>query len=79
MALESLREITALSGQRHICPVDFAVVHAGLGDPDQVFQWMEKAYESRATRVHELSSMYFDEFREDRRYSELMRRIGLPT
>jgi hypothetical protein len=58
--------------------VDFAVVYAGLGDADSTFLWMERAYQTRATRVHELPSIYFDSLRPDPRYADLMRRIGLP-
>ncbi|MEO8052986.1 MAG: winged helix-turn-helix domain-containing protein [Acidobacteriota bacterium] len=77
-ALRSLEELTALNGRRYVSPVDFAVVYAGLGDADSTFQWMEKAYQARATRVCELPSMYFDGVRSDPRYRNLMQRIGLP-
>ena len=58
--------------------MDFAVVYAGLGDADSTFQWLEKAYRARATRIQELRSMYFDSVRSDPRYAGLMRRVGLP-
>ena len=58
--------------------MDFAFIHAGLGDADATFGWLEKAYQARATRIHELPWMYFDSFRADPRYSDLMRRVGLP-
>ena len=77
-ALRTIEELTALSKQRYVTPVDFAVVYAGLGDVDLTFHWLEKAYQTRATRVHELPSMYFDSFRSDPRYSDLMKRVGLP-
>jgi hypothetical protein len=57
--------------------MDFAVIFAGMGDVDSTFQWLEKAFETRATRVHELSWMYFDSVRSDPRYSDLIKRIGL--
>lgn len=77
-ALYLLDELAAMSKQRFVSPVDFAVVYAGLGDADSTFHWLEKAYQTRATRVHELHSMYFDDFRSDRRYANLTRRVGLP-
>ena len=52
--------------------------YAGLGDTDSAFQWLEKAYEIRTARVHELPSMYFDGLRSDPRYADLLRRVGLP-
>jgi TolB-like protein/DNA-binding winged helix-turn-helix (wHTH) protein/Flp pilus assembly protein TadD len=76
-ARQLLDELTTLSQRRYVSPVDFAVVHAGLGDADSTFDWLERAYETRATRIHELQWMYFDGFRSDPRHSDLMRRVGL--
>jgi hypothetical protein len=76
-ALRMLEELTALSSQRYVSPMDFAVVYAGIDDADSTFHWLERAYQTRASRIHELPSMYFDAFRSDPRYSDLMKRIGL--
>jgi hypothetical protein len=57
--------------------VDFALVYAGLGYADATFRWLEKAYDARTTRVHELASPYYDSLRSDPRYVNLMKRIGL--
>lgn len=76
-ALSILKELTMLSSQRYVSPVDFALVYAGLGDADSTFQWLEKAYQAHETRF-ELASLYFDGFRSDPRYADLLRRVGLP-
>ena len=76
-ALEKLKEIEDIAAKRYVSPIDFAVVQAGLGDLDAVFSWLETAYETRASRIHELPSMYFDGIRSDPRFAHLMRRIGL--
>jgi hypothetical protein len=76
-ALGILQELTTLSKQRFVSPVDFALVYAGLGDADSTFAWLEKAYQAHETRI-ELASMYYDSFRSDPRYGDLMRRVGLP-
>jgi tetratricopeptide (TPR) repeat protein len=78
-ALGILKELTTMSTQRYVSPMDFAVVFVGLGDVDSTFQWLENAYETRASRVHEVSWMYFDSVRSDPRYSNLIRRLGLPV
>jgi TolB-like protein/DNA-binding winged helix-turn-helix (wHTH) protein/Tfp pilus assembly protein PilF len=78
-ALGILEELAAMSKRRYVSPMDFAVVYAGLGDADLTFQWLEKAYRERATRIHELPSMYFDSIRLDPRYADLQRRAGLPV
>jgi adenylate cyclase len=78
-ALAILKELTTMAAQRYVSPMDFAVIFAGLGDADSTFQWLEKAYATRATRVHELPLMYFDSVRSDPRHSNLLMRVGLPT
>ena len=65
--------------QRFVSPLDFAIVYAGMGDANLTFRWLEKAYQSRETRIHQLPSMEFDSVRSDSRYADLMRRIGLPV
>ena len=77
-ALGMLSDVTIMSRQRFVSPVDFAVIHAGLRDADSVFQWLEVAFRTRATRIHELHAPYFDSFRADPRYANLGRRVGLP-
>jgi len=72
-----LVELTAMAGQRYVSPMDFAILYAGMGDAGSTFHWLEKAYQSRAARVYELASMYFDGIRSDARYPDLMRRVGL--
>ena len=73
-----LSDVTIMSRQRFVSPVDFAVIHAGLRDADSVFQWLEVAFQTRATRIHELHAPYFDSFRADPRYANLGLRVGLP-
>lgn len=76
-ALRSLEEITQLSARMFVSPMDFAIVHAGLGDADSAFHWMEQAHRTRAARMHEIAWIYFDRFRGDARYPDLLRRVGL--
>ncbi len=78
-ALAMLDQVTAISKLRYVTPVDFAIIHAGLGNADAAFAWLEKAYTGRAVRVVELRSLYFDGLRSDARYADLSRRVGLPV
>jgi hypothetical protein len=56
-----------------------AIIYAQLDDKDEAFTWLEKAYQGRE---HDLVFVnvcpIFDNLRADRRYDELVRRIGLP-
>lgn len=74
-ALGISKELTILSNQQFVSPVDFALVYAGLGDADSTFQWLEKAYQTHEVRI-ELASLYFDGFRSDPRYADLYAPFG---
>ena len=78
-ALRLLEELTRMAGQRFVSPMNFAIVHAGLGDVTSTFDWIEKAYRTRAARMHEVAWVYFDWYRTDPRYSDILRRVGLPA
>jgi hypothetical protein len=55
-----------------------AWVHAALGEKDEAFYWLERAYQERTgmlylLKVHPLA----DPLRDDPRFKDLLRRIGL--
>jgi len=78
-ALQILEELAAASKQRYIAAQSFAIVYIGLGDKDQAFAWLDKAYEERANRRAYLKfEPTWDPIRPDPRFDELLRRIGLP-
>jgi hypothetical protein len=54
-----LEQITILSQQRYVSPVDFAVIYAGLDDAESTFKCLEAGYRDRATRIHELFFFVF--------------------
>ena len=63
----------------YVSPGELAVLHAALGEQDQAFASLEKAY-----AAHDLQMKYLgvdpalDSLRSDPRFKDLMRRIGLP-
>jgi DNA-binding winged helix-turn-helix (wHTH) protein/TolB-like protein/Flp pilus assembly protein TadD len=57
-----------------------AIVYAGLGDRDQTFAWLERAYEERYPGLTLLGNdPVFDRVRPDPRFANLMRRIGFSS
>ncbi len=77
--LRELNELRALSKQRYVPSDYFAIVYLWLGDKDQAFTWLEKAYEERTGFLPWLKvSPTWDPLRSDPRFQDLLRRIGLP-
>ena len=78
-AQESLDDLREMSKRRYVSPYLFAVVYAGLGDKEQAFAWLGKAYQDRSFFLIWLKvEPCFDSLRDDVRYKDLLRRIGLP-
>lgn len=68
-AEESKREPSA--------PFDMAEIYAQLGEKDQAFAWLERAYEERSFLMMYLKvAPKLDPLRSDRRYADLLRRVG---
>jgi len=59
--------------------IGIAQVHAALGEMDQAFAWLEKAFQNRdggLTLIKEIPNL--DSLHGDPRFADLVRRIGLP-
>lgn len=79
-AREVLRTLHAIARERYVPPYTIALVHAGLGDVDAVFDWLERAYEARDVHlVFPPMDPKWDPFRGDPRFIALMGRCGFVT
>lgn len=59
-------------------PFNFALIYAALGEKDQAFDWLEKAYEEHSVAMdHIKSRRWFDNLRSDPRFTDLLRRMDL--
>ena len=75
--LSELKEI-AKQPNRYIPPYNFALIYAGLGDKDQAFACLEKAYEEHSQNLAQLKTQsMFDSLRSDPRFTDLLRRVNL--
>jgi serine/threonine-protein kinase len=75
-ALKIIDELTELSRQKYVSPTIFAIVYIGLGEKDQAFTWLERAYEERSGMPTEfMVEPMFDSLRSDPRFQELLRRM----
>ncbi len=74
-----LDELKQLSGREYVPADRIALVYAGLGEKDQAFAWLEKAYEEHSFNLVWLKvEPRWDTLRSDQRFADLMRRVGLP-
>jgi serine/threonine protein kinase/Flp pilus assembly protein TadD len=77
-ARKVLNEMNNLSRKRYISPFEIATVYIGLGEKDQAFEWLEKAYEARNFGLILLKvDPWFDNLRSDPRFQDLLRRMNL--
>ena len=78
-ALRILDELMELSQQKYVSPTIFAIVYIGLGQKDQAFAWLERAYEERsAFQPNFMVEPIFDSLRSDPRFQDLLRRMNFP-
>jgi TolB-like protein/DNA-binding winged helix-turn-helix (wHTH) protein len=74
-----IEELKKLSDKEYVPGISVALIYAGLGDKDQAFTWLDKAYEQRAFQLQWIKlEPRWDSLRSDRRFQELIRRMGLP-
>jgi DNA-binding winged helix-turn-helix (wHTH) protein/TolB-like protein/Flp pilus assembly protein TadD len=77
-AQQVLGELRELQGRRYVSPYTVAAIYAGLGDKDQAFKWLEKAYDERDIWLMNLKvDPVFNRLRSDRRFPDLLARTGL--
>lgn len=67
------------SVHEYIAPYNIAVVYAGLGEKDEAFAWLNRAYQERSYLLTYLTvDERLDKLHSDPRFDELVRRVGLP-
>ena len=78
-SLEMIEELKAASKQSFVPALFIALVYAGLDDKDQAFTWLDRAYEERFNRLAYLKvEVLWDPLRSDPRFTDLLRRVGIP-
>lgn len=78
-AQQIIDELQVQSEQKYVSAYFIAVIYSGLEEKDQAFAWLEKAYQERQPYLTLLKvEPVFDNLRLDRRFAELLRKVGLP-
>lgn len=73
-----LGRLLRISKQAPVAPGLVALIYVGLGNREEAFSWLERAYQQRSPMMAWLKvDPRFDSLRSDPRFQDLMRRVGL--
>src|SRR5882724_10588071 len=76
--LHDLSESQGAETMRYVSPYTVAAIYTGLGEKDQAFKWLERAYEERDVWLMNLKvDPVFAKLRSDKRFQDLLTRAGL--
>jgi serine/threonine protein kinase/Tfp pilus assembly protein PilF len=78
-ARQLLYDLTELAKHKYVSPHLLAVIHIGLGENDRAIEYLEESYREHSpwlVYLHIDPSM--DDLRNDPRFQDLLRRVGLP-
>jgi len=74
---QARKVLAELQRSEYASPYNLAIVHLGLGQEDQAIDWLEQAYETRSGHLVYINrGPVFDPLREDRRFIDLVSRMG---
>jgi TolB-like protein/Tfp pilus assembly protein PilF len=78
-----LQELHERAASEYVLSINFAELYAALGNKDEAFRWLEKAYKDRNVgmlwlRIRSSSSPSWESLRSDPRLDDLLQRMNLP-
>jgi eukaryotic-like serine/threonine-protein kinase len=77
-AREIISQLQQMSGSQYVSSLYVALIYIGLGEKDQAFAWLDKAYEERSDfLVYLPTDPMADPLRSDPRFPVLLGRLGL--
>jgi TolB-like protein/Tfp pilus assembly protein PilF len=77
-ARKLLAELKERSQTGYVPAAAFVNAYLGLGDNEQAFAWLERAHQEQSNILQFLKvHPYFDPLRDDPRFKDLLRRVGL--
>jgi TolB-like protein/DNA-binding winged helix-turn-helix (wHTH) protein/Flp pilus assembly protein TadD len=78
-ALTTLAELQRLAEQQYVPPYHFAWIYTGLGDKDKAIALLQQVYAEHTQHVVDFKTVpMFDSLRSDKRFQELVQKVGLP-
>ncbi len=77
-AQKTIEQLRQRSREGYVAAYDFTVIHAALGETDQAFARLQKAYDDRSFYMTWLKvDPQLDPLRSDPRFAELVKKVGL--
>jgi TolB-like protein/Flp pilus assembly protein TadD len=77
-ARRTLSDLNRLSRGRYVSAYNFAVLHAGLGERDEAFRWLQKAEKDRSEWFAAVKvDPRLEALHSDRRFAGVLRSVGL--
>jgi len=78
-AIAVIKELEGKYERKEAIGQFIAAAYMGLGEKDKVFQWLEKDFEARSGKLVEVRwQVQFETLRDDQRFKDLLKRMGLP-
>lgn len=78
-AQKVIDHLSELSGRQYVARYNVAVIYAGMGERNQAFFWLNRAYQERSYLLTYLTvDERLDKLHSDSRFDELVCRVGLP-
>jgi tetratricopeptide (TPR) repeat protein len=79
-ALERFGQLAARAAQRRVPPLNMAIAHLGLGQPDEALTHLERACAERAVPLYQVAvDPIYRPVRDARRFRTILREMGLDT
>ena len=80
-ALKILDQLQARANKgEYVWPLGVAWIYIGLGDKDQAFTWLDKAFAEQSDALRQIKTHpIYDPLRTDPRFTDLLKRMRLPT
>jgi tetratricopeptide (TPR) repeat protein len=78
-ALAILKDLEEQKKKEYVPAMAISVIHGFLGNRDESFLWLEKAFEERSPYLPYMKvSTYWDPIRDDPRFQDILRRMNFP-
>jgi TolB-like protein/Tfp pilus assembly protein PilF len=78
-AQKAIDELKEFSKRTYVPPYNFAIIYAGLGNKDETFVYLNRAYDERSQYLTWLKvDSQLDDLRDDPRFKELVKKVGIP-